>query len=181
MRLLPIAAILSFLIASSVAQLPTLLDALKSSGAKQFAQVIENSPTLLAFFTSSQVKTVFAPVDTSDDETSSSRKKRDDPTALLDQQQQGEADQDKAKDLAGKSHIDKKGGAAVPMNTTRSSTTSTTSPGPTKRWVSPLHRREDNDTKPTSVLRLFSGLGNNISIIVADIQYDGGIIHIVDG
>jgi hypothetical protein len=34
---------------------------------------------------------------------------------------------------------------------------------------------------PPSLLKIYSGLGNNVNIIQANIPYDGGLIHIVDG
>jgi hypothetical protein len=34
---------------------------------------------------------------------------------------------------------------------------------------------------PPSLLKIYSGLGNNVNIIQGDIPYDGGLIHIVDG
>jgi len=45
---------------------------------------------------------------------------------------------------------------------------------------SQIPKRWSNTTTPPSLLKIFSGLGNNVSITRADIPYAGGLVHIVN-
>jgi hypothetical protein len=60
-RLFSAALLLAFLLTAASAV--SLIDALIANSADQFALTLEADPALLAFFLSSSVKTVFAPVD----------------------------------------------------------------------------------------------------------------------
>jgi len=59
-----------------------------------------------------------------------------------------------------------------PLNVTQSNAA--------KRWASSPLRRNANTTSAPSLLKIFTGLGDDVSITQANIPYDGGLIHIVD-
>jgi hypothetical protein len=172
------------LFTSSCAQVPSLLEALQNAGASQFAAMIESDPTSSALYLSSQVQTVFAPAD--DNVTSPAYiKRRNTPTQ---EQQLGLQASGASNYLS-----DINSGYGVPISTKDTNATlggkpqnvvtdtrNTSSSSTTRRSISLLNPRSSNSTL-TPLLSIFSGLGNNVSIIKADIPYAGGVIQIVDG
>jgi hypothetical protein len=102
-----------FLIAvlsASAQSLPSLLDALRASGASKFADQIEVDPTIAALYLSDQVQTVFAPRDDTWSGSFASTRKRQSLTpeqqqALLLQCTQGQATLQSMRTLPGGSQI----------------------------------------------------------------------------
>jgi len=72
-------------------------------------------------------------------------------------------------DNSGNRHGQPQHAVSDPSNKTQSTAT--------KRWLG--YRSNANITSP-SLLKIFTGLGDYVNIIKADIPYDGGLIHIVD-
>ncbi len=180
-------AILLFFAPTSATDLSTLLNALKSSGASKFAQVLESNLKVLVIYLSGEVQIIFAPSDDCSYSVHSGSKRQsttpseeqrlliqphEDQTALADMSIPPGAPIE-TKDTSANLN----GQAQKVVSDMRNSTTS----GVTKRWDSPLRRHEHNYTAPASLLNIFSGIENNVSITRADILYDGGRIHIIDG
>ena len=166
----------------TLAQAPGLFDALRNVGASQFAAAIEYDPNLSALYNSSQVQTVFAPAD---DTLAALGKRLESPAA----EQNGSFQAGSA--LTNLSSTLKSPGDIIETNcqvanlggktqNVVSDSRNTTSSSSARRGVSLLDRQSTDSTLP-SLVRIFSGLGNNVSIIKADIPYDGGLIQVVDG
>ncbi|KAI0887798.1 FAS1 domain-containing protein [Annulohypoxylon maeteangense] len=173
--------------ASAAAQsLPTLVEALVSSGASKFAEFIQSDPETLQLYLSGQVGTVFAPSDVGYDlisvlgrdlsvtdrraaafqssraTTSLETSSRSIPGSILETNYQSPL-------LGGQ-------GQRVVIDTRPANLTS-----PTKRWMQPSFlRRQSNGTTP-SLLKISSGLGKITNVIKGDIPYNGGLLHITDG
>lgn len=215
----PFVILLSALASSTVVQGLSLLDALKQAGASEFANTITSDSVLAALYNSSQVQTVFAPVDGSL-VTRRSRKRQ----SLGDRRA---AQAQSSKDLHKIATINSQDGTPIsnndpqvnnkgqsqnvvsnPLDTTQSNvakrqnseivttilpaetitvtfapltpdctTTTTILPAATTITVyasSPL------PSSLPSLLKIYAGLGNSVSIIKADIPYDGGVIHLID-
>lgn len=167
--------VLLLLAAFSAAQTPpSLVEALVASGAKTFADFIQSDADLLALYTSGQIKTIFAPVDSA---TSPAYLQ----ARVLTPRQQQEAKYQGSKseaDLIQASQplpgivfetanespkLNGKGNAVVVDNRPRNISNSTT-------------RRQAD----TSLLRISSGLGNVANVIKGDVKFNGGLIHITD-
>ncbi|KAI1457065.1 FAS1 domain-containing protein [Annulohypoxylon moriforme] len=172
--------------ASAAAQsLPSLVEALVSSGASKFADFIQSDPEVLQLYLSGQVGTVFAPSDAGYDletllgrdlsatdrraaafqssraTTTLESSSRSIPGSILETN-------DDAPLLGGQ-------GQRVVIDTRPANVTS-----PTKRWMqSSFMRRQSNGTTP-SLLRISSGLGKITNVIKGDIPYSGGLLHITD-
>lgn len=186
MQLQRVLTFLFLTISLSTAQAPALFDALRSSGASKFAASIESDPILFDLYNSSQVQTVFAP----SDDTGAKVKRQETPA----QEQSGGLQTSGS--LNTLADMNKRPGAQIPTRDSQanlggrpqsvvSDSRQTGSTGSIKRGASPLRRDNQNTTVPSNttfppLLSIFSGLGNNVSIIRADIPYDGGLIHIVD-
>ncbi|MCJ1248388.1 hypothetical protein MMC30_005605 [Trapelia coarctata] len=174
--------LLSLLVLESFAQVPGLLDALRKSGASKFAASIESDATIANLAQPSQVQTVFA---VSDDAGGSNVKRQLSPA---------EEQQSSLQFSGGLNHLNalnKRPGAVVPTKNNVANlggkpqnivtdTRNTTGNGVTKRGA-PLIQRQSLNTTVLGSLRIFSGLGNSVSVTTGDIAYDGGVIHIVDG
>jgi hypothetical protein len=234
---------LTAVLSASATTLPSLLDALRASGASAFADQITTEPNISALYLSDQVQTVFAPKDNAYSYSFHGPGKRQALTpaqeqALLLQCTKDLATLQKMRTLPGGAKITthdnstKLNGTgqnvisdARPKNTTNakrdisspfySSTwtrsapsASTTSPFYLSTWTSSTFswvnttRPHGSPTwtssrcpstwtssywpptptpSPSSLVQIYSGLGNSVNVIQADIPYDGGIIHIIDG
>jgi hypothetical protein len=227
-------AIFLFAIASlTVVQGISLSDALIQAGASQFAALIASDPILVALYNSSQVQTVFAPIDGS--QVTRKSKKRETAAQRRGGAAQSSADVNMASDLSksnDKSNS-KSNGKAIsnndptknlgnqtqhvvsnPSNTTQSNaakrhkrqitlttilpapppetvtitfnpstadcTTTTILPPPTTVTVYSNAPSPSTITSLPSIVKIFSGLGNFVNVIKADIPYDGGVIQLVD-
>jgi len=168
----------SAIISSVAVEGISLFEALKNAGASDFAAQIESDPTLSAFFTSSQVQTVFAPVDGS---VSSQRKGK--------RQNGGVSPYQAIRDRNTAAQMSQGNGQAMPTGENAPNINGghqfvVSNPQPLlllKRQVSSSNTTSSNTTSNSSPLNVFSGLGNNVSTIQTDIPYDGGLIHTVDG
>jgi hypothetical protein len=251
---------LTAILSASAQTLPSLLDALRASGASMFADQIDADPTIAAVYLSDQVQTVFAPIDNAyvSNFTRLAKRQSLTPTqqqALLLQCTQGQATLQSMRTLPGGSnivtqdHTAKLKGKAQsvvsdprPKNATKptkptkrgltrplysSTWTASTShpptwnssePYPLKTWTAsesypptwnasaphpPIwNTSEPHPPKtwpypskpytprppppptatpsPPSLVEIFSGLGNSVNVIRADIPYAGGYIQITD-
>lgn len=61
-----------------------------------------------------------------------------------------------------------------PRNKTKTKTKSS------RRWASAILPRQDNASF-TPLVNVYSGLGNSVGVITADIPFDGGLIQTTDG
>ncbi|KAI1102226.1 FAS1 domain-containing protein [Jackrogersella minutella] len=180
-----VAFLLMGIVASAASQ--SLVDVLVASGASKFADLIQSDSETLQLYLSGDVKTVFAPADSSlGNET---LKMRDlsaaDQRAAAFQSSRATTNLESAsRSLPGSTLetndqaplLDGRGQRVVidtrPLNVT----------SPTKRWSPTNFRRQTSETNGTtpSLLRISSGLGKIANVIEGDIPYDGGIIHITD-
>jgi hypothetical protein len=247
---------LTAVLSTSAQTLPSLLDALKASGASMFADQIEADPTIAALYLSDQVQTVFAPRDNTYSYDSNSLGKRQSLTpaqqqALLLQCTQGQATLQSMRTLPGGSQIVtqdhsaklKGKGQSVISDARKTNTTKTkrdisyplypptstsgasslaniTRPLYSSTWTTsassvnvthPLYPSTWTPSaaslwnitrslypqtwtpsapslwsptptpSPPSLVQIFSGLGNSVNVIQADIPYAGGHIQITDG
>lgn len=187
--------LLSLTIHSVAIQAVSLLDALRHANASIFAQHIESDPTLLAFYLSDDVKTVFAPVDsvTSSRSVSSFSKLR--------LRAPGDVTQEKyqtTRTAQSAKNYNTHPGEVIPTNSKSQKLSPDTNQSVVAHGADnentssnsdtakPVYRRQylsTNNTNATGIqqIKISSGLGNNVSIIQGDIPYDGGLIHLVDG
>jgi hypothetical protein len=175
---------ISAIISSVAVEAVTLLEALQSAGASDFATRIESDPAVAAVFSSSQVQTVFAPLDGSAYPFQRKAKRQTNNQNLLyhgikASNSLGDMSEGSGKPMESNdktANLDGAGQSAVsnPLNVTQSSAA--------KREVSSSHQRNShtNITSNPSLLKIFTGLGNTANIIQADIPYDGGLLHVVD-
>ncbi|RFU24390.1 hypothetical protein B7463_g11949, partial [Scytalidium lignicola] len=174
--------LLSLIISVSVVQAVGLIEALQNAGASEYAQFIQSDPSIAALYASSNVQTVFAPIDGSVLPSLPSRKRQANPTS------------ERQAEYQGMRNINRLGASSVPpgailpsndnsANTGGQSQVAVTNPSNAtqspseKRWLANIKRA--NGTYP-SLLKVYTGLGNYVNIIKADIPYDGGLIQIVD-
>jgi hypothetical protein len=167
----------------AIVQATTLVEALQSAGASNFSTQIQSDPTVAAvFFLSSQVQTVFAPIDGS---ACPYRRKGKRQTAnqgllyhgiktanTLGDMSEGTGKPLESNDNTANLHGAGQSAVSNPLNVTQSNAA--------KRWASSPLRRNANTTSAPSLLKIFTGLGDDVSITQANIPYDGGLIHIVD-
>ena len=233
---------LTAVLSASGQTLPSLLDALRASGASMFAAQIEVDPTIAALYLSDQVQTVFAPTDGTYSYNYGLGKRQSltpaQQQALLLQCTQEQATLQSMRTLPGGSQIvtqdhsaklKGKGQSVVSdarkTNTTKSKrdfthsfhpstwTASTpsvnishslypstwTASAPSVSITRPFYRPTWtpgapslwNTTQPywpptptpspPSLVQIYSGLGNSVNVIQADIPYAGGLIQITDG
>ncbi|KAJ4294117.1 hypothetical protein N0V90_007807 [Kalmusia sp. IMI 367209] len=153
----------------------SVLEALNAVGATSFAQEIQADPALLALYTSSSVRTVYAVPDVSYS------------NATLRRRQNGQNDaqvkrlhaSSKLSDMESQSLFP---GDDMPTNADSPDPPSVVSEaGINTNSSTSKHRRQyNNGTVPSTPVKISSGLGNKVNIIRGDIPYDGGIIHLVD-
>ena len=186
-------AILFVTLSPYTAQAAGLLEVLRDSGASKFAATIASDTFLSDLYLSSGVQTVFAP---SDDTPGAKMKREETPL-----QEQGGSYQ-ASSDIVNIKDMNTPHGTQVPTRNTNAtlggrpqsvvSGTGSTNSGPLSKRTSSVTELYDflprdnqnstlhtNDTNP-SLPKIFSGLGNNVSIIKGDIPYDGGLIQLVD-
>lgn len=165
----------TFLLSS--AQATTLIQALQDAGASQFAGQIQSSPTVSSIYLSSQVQTVFAPIDGSTSPFSRKTKRQLSPQEIANLLYLGTMNLNTFAGISsgdGKSLVTNDDVANLDGQNQSSVT------NPSNMPSSSVPKRWHNTTGP-SLLKLYSGLGNHVNIIQADIPYDGGLIHLVDG
>lgn len=167
------------IIFSAAVEAVTLIEVLQSAGASDFAAQIESDPTVSALFSSSQVQTVFAPIDGSVVPQSQRKAKRQSAdinlrfhatTTFNTLGEMSEGSGLPMESLDNNANLGGLGQSIVsnPLNVIQNTTA--------KRWIS----RSTNTTSKPSLLKIFTGLGNNVSIVQADVPYDGGLVHVID-
>ncbi|KAM3075295.1 hypothetical protein ACMFMG_007263 [Clarireedia jacksonii] len=180
--LFPSVILLALVTSAPLVQAATLIEALQNSGASEYAAFIQSNPSLYALYSSDQVKTVFAPINGAVLPSLHKEKRQSSPTADRQAAYQGMKRTNsygsmsvppgailQSNDNSGKTNGQPQYAVSDPSNRTQSTAA--------KRWLG--HRSNANNTYP-SLLKIFTGLGNDVNIIKADIPYDGGLIHIVD-
>jgi len=171
-------ALLAVSFAASVRAV-SVFEGLIAANATKFAQLIQADSTLTAIFTSPDVKTIYAPSDDAVEDLSEPDLRRAlhlfarQATNKHAQQQCSNKETNIAEQKA-------PGGTVVP------STLPADGGGP-----SPIVAKGDapppsgNGTAkrqlPGGPVHLFTGLGNNVSVVKGDTPYDGGLIHTTDG
>ncbi|KIW93501.1 uncharacterized protein Z519_06106 [Cladophialophora bantiana CBS 173.52] len=169
--------------------LPSLNDALIAAGAAKFAALIASDPVVSAAF-AANVPAVFAPTDQFIDSTVNITRFRKRATLTPAQQQQLllHATQSQS-EING---LRTPPGAVVPTKDTKANlkgstqkvvskpknNTKTTS---SKRWAPFILPRQDNSSTVDTLVDIYSGLGDSVGVITADIPFDGGLIHTTDG
>jgi uncharacterized surface protein with fasciclin (FAS1) repeats len=157
----------------------TLFEGLIAANASKFAQFIQSDPDLVAVFTDPSVKTVFAPSDDSVqslNETDFRRSLR----LFARQATNRAAHQQCSSEVSSASAEQVPGGAVIP--TTANADGGGASPIVAKGVLPPI---SGNGTTKRQVqggpVHLFSGLGNNVTLVKADTPYDSGLIQTTDG
>lgn len=175
--------ILCFVLTSSVVQAAGLIEVLQNSDASEYANFIQSDPTLSALYSSGQAQTVFAPIDGSVQP--SLRKVRRQTSPAQEQQGSFQGVQ-RLNSYASLSippgailkSLDKSGNIGGNPQSVVSNPSDKTQSSANKRWASHLSPPNGNYS---SLLKIYSGLGNFVNIIYADIPFDGGLVHVVDG
>lgn len=168
----------------------TVFEALQSSNAGLFAQWVEQDPTLSALYNSSQVQTVFAPVDTAFQAYNQSGNLSKLRRLLVRQALPSSEGQLHACQntnlLNGQSQSDD------PLGRQIDTLLPSSDPDRTQPVIMPppssnngdgtsSKRKRQNNNSTTQSFQFFSGLGNSVSVVQSDIPYDGGVIHTLDG
>lgn len=178
MRLPTFVALVTASFTASV-QAVTLFEGLIAANASKFAQFIQSDPNLVAIFTDSAVKTVFAPTDSVVQDFNETNFRRSlhlfarDSSNRRAHQQCSDAETSAAQQQTPGGIVvntNAQGDAASPVPVVaKGSAPPLSGNGTTKRQV------------PGGPVHLFSGLGNNVTLVKADTRYDGGLIQTVDG
>jgi hypothetical protein len=175
---LPTSLTLLALSLTESAQGVTLFEGLVNANASKFAQLIQSDPNLVAIFTASDVKTVYAP---SDDavagyNTTNFRRSLHLYTRQSSDKQGKEHTSAELTTLSqqqvpggnvASSNLPTDGGGSSPL--VSQGTPPTSGNGTTKRQL------------PGGPVYLFTGLGDNVTIIKGDTPFDGGLIHTLNG
>lgn len=155
----------------------SLFDSLRTSaGASQFADLVEGDPILSAIYLSG-VRTVFAPSDECFPITNVTLLKGRELDPTISQQSKLEYQATNIYCVFNNKGAD--GGSNATMRNNQNIVFEKPAPDTlTRRILLPSHPR-NSSTFPQP--RIFSGLGNNVSVIRRDIPYDGGLIQVTDG
>jgi uncharacterized surface protein with fasciclin (FAS1) repeats len=161
------------------AQGVTLFEGLVNANASKFAQFIQSDPNLVAIFTSPNVKTVYAPTDDAVADFNSSNFRRSLHLYTRQHSSQG-AHEQTTNSVTTTAQQQAPGGAVVPSNNPTDGGGS--SPIVAKGTAPPA---SGNGTTKRQVsggpIYLYTGLGNNVTIIKGDTPFDGGLIHTTSG
>lgn len=168
----------------------TVFEALQSSNAGLFAQWVEQDPALSALYNSSQVQTVFAPVDTAfrayNQSGSLSKLRR-----LL-VRQALPSNEGRLHACQNTNLLNGQSQSQDPLGRQIDTLLPSSDPDRTQPVISPppssdggngtsSRRKRQNNNSTTQSFQFYSGLGNSVSVVQADIHYDGGVIHTLDG
>jgi uncharacterized surface protein with fasciclin (FAS1) repeats len=156
----------------------SVYDGLRAANASLFANWIQSNPALAALYTSASVQTIFAPTDeaflafnTSSDSTTLHR--------VMARQVSG------GPSPAGLYQTDQISQNAGQFGQPGAVTKSNLKNAGGKPQAAVGHGKPGNGTKSkrdsTAPIWIFSGLGNNVSIVKTDTPYDGGLIQTVNG
>ncbi|KAH0558613.1 hypothetical protein GP486_004735 [Trichoglossum hirsutum] len=163
--------LLAFLLAvfSAATQAVSLFDGLRNANATKFAQWIESDAALVAIFTAPGIRTVFAPSDdvAEDFNKTGHRLLRMRDTSMIER------------------------GASIQCSESScNSSTLGTPPGSVlgTKDGNDISSHASNEPNPlrsrhlsTHPIRIFSGLGNSVSVVKGDTPFDGGLIQTIDG
>ena len=152
-------------------QAVSLFEGLRNANATKFAQWIQSDPDLTAIFTNTSVKTIFAPIDSAFENGNKTYFRR---SLLHRQTSRKEALQqcgDTETDLAA---MTVPHGDIVPTNLQADG-------GRNQPVVAHNNTAKMLEGTGTTGIQLFSGLGNNVTVLKGDTVYDGGRIQTIDG
>lgn len=149
----------------------TLFEGLQNANASKFASWIQSDPELIAIFTAPNVRTVYAPMDEA----------VPDPNTTLSSLRARQARPPLVKLEAPKQTSDKnteRGKKGTPPDDVEEVN------GPERKSNITTGEEGGFNSKrarnlPERQVVLFSGLGENVSLLRADVPYDGGFIHLV--
>ncbi|KAJ4354106.1 uncharacterized protein N0V89_005839 [Didymosphaeria variabile] len=173
-----------------------LLSTLRSSNATLFADVIEANPALCALVSSSNVHTIFAPVDSvlanllPSQRTGAIRRANISPDDIeklsyeIAEEQQRQQTNDSLPQT-----LSKREGSSLPfLFTTASDDVRANLEGGKRQKFAMIDgrvERESNSSQyphdDTPVLQLVTGLGNKVTVVKPEIEYNGGYIYTIDG
>lgn len=162
--------IFSFLSSLAIATLisaQSLIGALTAAGASEFARRIQADPSALAIYTSPSVGTVFAVADTWYRKGATNVRRQSSGEEAQKAAIQTCKDVEKLPSLDDQVTVTTGGNKIVGEEQAVSA-------------QSKLRRTLHNGTVPVTPLRISSGLGLKSNILLGDIHYDGGLLHIVD-
>lgn len=153
----------------------SVLEALNAAGATSFAKEVGADPTILALYSSSSVRTIYAVPDVFYGNATLRRR-------------QNNPGNGKQKRLHASSKLSRIGqlslvpGDDSPTNVDSPDPPSVVSEaGVNTNSSTAKHRRHFiNGTVPLIPTKISSGLGNKVNLLSGDIPYDGGVIHLVD-
>ena len=174
----------------------SLIDALRNvAGATQFAQTIEDNPSLKAIFLSSTTRTIFAPSDDALEKLSTQNNH-----SIVSRQSSDSADaayqactQHSNIGNVGAEHggvFDEQPRPGIDTGISTSTSTSTSTKKYRKVVSKPSEAQHANLTKRAThqdykniqnPIQIFSGLGDIVNLTKKDIVYHGGLIHVIDG
>jgi hypothetical protein len=161
----------------------TVFEGLQNANASLFAQWIEEDPSLSALYNSSQVQTVFAPNDDAFSAYSQSGNLPQLRRLLLRQAAITVAGSlqcaSRRMDL---NDLSPPSGAIVNTNSQSSANRQQVVVAQSQgNSTTSSQKKRQSSYLATNPVHLFSGLGNNVSIVQADTSYDGGVIQTLDG
>lgn len=167
----------------------TVFEALQSSNAGLFAQWVEQDPGLAPLYNSSQVQTVFAPVDEAFQAFNQSGKLSSLRRLLV--RQSLPSDQGQIQACHNANLLNGQSAGDDPLGRQLDTLFPSSDPGRTQPVITPPPSNSGNGTSSkrkrqhinstTQSFHFYSGLGNSVSVVQADILYDGGVIHTLDG
>lgn len=156
----------------------TLFEGLAAADATHFAQYIQADPSLVDIFTNPNVQTVFAPNDDAFAGLNKTAFRRSIHLAV--RQNINEAgNQECSDDLFDLEKLGPPGGSVVDTN--RPTNGGGKSPIVSKSTNAAPGNGTTKRQSAEQTISLFSGLGNNVTIVKGDTKYDGGLIQTVNG
>ena len=154
-----------------------LLTALRASNAIIFADKLANDPDLLAFYTSSDVRTVFAPVDNVFANTSLLQRSLVARAEESLEDVYGASRTQSDTSLPARPVILDTASTRIPTNNERGNQVMVTIPNVQQV----LKKRNESHYDPKSHFQVVSGLGNKVTVVSPFVGYDRGYIHTIDG
>jgi hypothetical protein len=174
MKLFTILAIALLGVGTNADNSTSLLYALRSANAAQFADFLEANPDILATYNSTSVQTIFAPSDSFF--TTPLRRRQ---AAASSQQQAALQYSHRLNNLEALGPSGSVPGAVVQTGLQAPLAGGSQSIVSQKVVANSTTRRRR--TVPSTGIELLSGLGHSVNILNGDIPYDNGVIHVTDG
>ena len=163
--------------AASTARAVSLFEGLRNANATKFAAWIQNDPALVDIFTAPNVRTVYAPIDEAVPDFNTTVRMLVRIRATDENQISGDEAKQTSDEASEASTLGNEPGSVNPVNIPgpRNGSNVVVSHG-RRGNIYRRARQEGGSEKP---IQLFSGLGENVTVIKTDTPYDGGLIHTV--